>query len=137
MKKTLALAVAAACALSAPAAKKYIFSSWELGDVTPQEILAHADEFDRTGCDGLSLGVRTLLPGADSQHHRHVMEAPRWTDAELDALAPTFIELAKHPSMRHSFLGVNTAPRKARLAWDGDAAWRLSAEKTTKEIWVL
>ena len=128
MKKTLALAVAAACALSAPAAKKYIFSSWELGDVTPQEILAHADEFDRTGCDGLSLGVRTLLPGADAQHHRHVMEAPRWTDAELDALAPTFIELAKHPSMRHSFLGVNTAPRKERLAWDDDAAWRLYAD---------
>ena len=78
MKRTFAVALAVMCAMGASAAKKYIFSSWELGDVTPQEILAHADEFDRAGCDGLSLGVRTLLPGANGQHHRHVMEEPRW-----------------------------------------------------------
>ena len=36
MRQFVAFA-AAVCALSAFAAKKYIFSSWELGDVTPQE----------------------------------------------------------------------------------------------------
>ena len=128
MRRIIAVVAVLVCATGAFAAKKYIFSSWELGDVTPQEILAHADEFDRTGCDGLSLGVRTLLPGADAQHHRHVMEEPRWTDAELNALAPTFQELTKHPSMRHSVFGVNTAPRKARLAWNDDAAWKLYAD---------
>ena len=124
IRATIAAAAAVIAAANADAAKKYIFSSWELGDTTPQEILAHADEFDKTGCDGLSFGMlRTLLPGADGQHHRHLMEEPRWTDEELNAFAPVFSELAKHPSMQHSFFGVNTAPRKARLAWTDDESW--------------
>ena len=85
IRATIAAAAAVIAAANADAAKKYIFSSWELGDTTPQEILAHADEFDKTGCDGLSFGMlRTLLPGADGQHHRHLMEEPRWTDEELE-----------------------------------------------------
>ena len=126
--KTVASILFGLCAVSAFAAKRYIFSSWELGDVTPWEILAHADEFDKTGCDGISFCLRSILPGARVLNTCHVMEEPRWTDAELDSLAPVFTELAKHPSMRHSFFGINTAPRKSRLAWDDDAAWRLYAD---------
>ena len=128
MKAVFAFA-AAVTAASTFGAKKYIFASWEIGDVTPQEILAHADEFDKTGCDGLSFCMlRAILPGASVKNTRHVMEEPRWLDSELDAFAPVFSELAKHPSMRHSFFGVNAAPRKARLAWTDDAAWALYAE---------
>ena len=128
-KTMFALSAAAFGAAGAFAEKKYIFASWELGDATPQEILAHADEFDRTGCDGLSFSMlRAMLPGASVKAQRHLMEEPRWLDSELDAFAPVFSELAKHPSMRHSFFGVNTAPRKARLAWTDDAAWSLYAD---------
>ena len=107
--------------------KKYIFASWELGDVTPQELLANVDAFDRTGCDGVSWQLRAVLPGASPQHPRHVMEKPIWADKELDPLAPIFMELAKHPSMRHSFFGVNMAPKTSRLQWDDDMAWHVLA----------
>ena len=108
--------------------KKYIFASWELGDVTPQEILAHADKFDRTGCDGLAFPLRAVLPGADAQHPRRVTEKPIWTDRELDTLTPVFTELFRHPSMRHSFFFVNTAPRTVRFRWDDNEAWGVFAE---------
>ncbi len=107
--------------------KKYIFASWELGDVTPQEILAHVDAFDRTGCDGVSYQLRAVLPGATPQRPRRIMEKPLWTDEELGSLAPVFLKLAEHPSMRHSFFGVNTAPRNARFRWDDDEAWGVFA----------
>ena len=128
MKATLMILFVATVAANAFAAKLYIFSSWELGDVTPDEILAHVEEFDKTGCDGISFNLRSILPGASVLNTRHVMESPRWTDAELGALAPVFKELAKHPSMRHSFFGINTAPRKARLEWTDDGAWMLYAD---------
>ena len=107
--------------------KKYIFASWELGDVTPQELLANVDAFDRTGCDGVSWQLRAVLPGASPQHPRHVMEKPVWADKELDPFAPIFTELAKHPSMRHSFFGVNMAPKTSRLRWDDDMVWHVLA----------
>ena len=125
------LLVAVALAVSTAQAtetKKFIFSSWELGDVTPQEILEHADEFDKTGCDGLSLGLRSILPGAAFNNQRHVMEEPRWLDSEIDALLPVYKELTKHPSMKHCFASCNTAARKERLAWTNDAAWALFAD---------
>ena len=124
MRSLLVCGIVVASVAEVVAAKKYIFSSWELGDLTPEEILAHADAFDRTGCDGLSFGMlRTLLPGADGRNHRHVIEEPRWTDEELNRFAPVFSELAKHPSMKNSFFLVNAAPRKERLGWTDDVAW--------------
>ena len=124
MKRLIALVAVMLSMAELSAAKKYIFSSWELGDLTPEEILSHADAFDKTGCDGLAFGMlRTLLPGADGQHHRHVIEEPRWTDEELNRFVPVFSEIAKHPSLRNSFFLVNTAPRKERLRWDDDQSW--------------
>ncbi len=121
-------AVLAATAASSAETKKFIYASWEIGDVTPEEILAHADQFDKTACDGLSLGLRAILPGAAFNNSRHVMEEPRWLDSEIDALLPVYQELTKHPSMKHCFASVNTAPRKERLAWTNDAAWALYAD---------
>ena len=38
--------------------RKYIGHGWDLLAVTPEEVLAHADEFDRTGLDGVALMPR-------------------------------------------------------------------------------
>ena len=109
----------------AAAAKKYIFSGWDLGDATPAEILKYANEFDKTACDGVAISLAGAFPGADSFRRRHIAEEPRWTDAELDAFVPTFMEITKHPSLSHSFVSVSAHPRKARFAWNDDAAWGL------------
>ena len=39
----VAMAFAAVLSMRASAAKKYIFAGWDISDVTPAEILAHAD----------------------------------------------------------------------------------------------
>ena len=42
--------------------RKYIGHGWDLLAVTPEEVLAHADEFDRTGLDGVALMPRVTAP---------------------------------------------------------------------------
>ena len=54
IRSLLVCGIVVASVAEVVAAKKYIFSSWELGDLTPEEILAHADAFDRTGCDNMT-----------------------------------------------------------------------------------
>jgi hypothetical protein len=60
--KLLVLGGFAVFAAEAVAAKKYIFSSWELGDLAPEEILAHADAFDRTAGENLDYGDMNKIP---------------------------------------------------------------------------
>ena len=70
MKAGIAVALALAVAASAEAAKKYIFASWELGDTTPWEVLAHADEFDKA--DGWRDGA-ALVRILDGENNLYVL----------------------------------------------------------------
>ena len=78
MKLAITLA-AAVMALQTPAAKKYIFTGWALNDAGPQDILAYADLFDKTACDGV--GVPLDPSGSPTVKGRfRLMEPPRWRD---------------------------------------------------------
>ena len=55
--KIVAALAAAALALQVSAAKKYIFTGWALNDAGPQDILAYADLFDKTACDGVGVNL--------------------------------------------------------------------------------
>lgn len=129
MKIAITLA-AAVMTLQASAAKKYIFAGWDISDATPAEILANADKFDKTGCDGVAIGLGSAFPSArnDIRKSLHVAELPRWREENVDGLMPVFRAFGRHPSLRHSFFRVNTAPRKARLDWTDDGAWDLYAD---------
>jgi len=125
--KTVITIVAAVMALQAPAAKKYIFTGWALNDAGPQDILAYADLFDKTACDGV--GVPLDPSGSPTVMGRiRLMEPPRWCDFDVEPILSVCRQFAKHPSLRHSFFFVNFAPRKERLAWTDDAAWELLAD---------
>jgi len=125
-----ALVAAFAVAANAEAAKKYIFAGWDISDVTPQEILDHADKFDMAGCDGVAVALGGVLPSAkqDMRKSLHVTELPRWRDEDVATLKPVLKEFGRHRGLRHSFFRVNLAPRKARLSWTDDAAWALCAD---------
>ena len=107
--------------------KKYIFTGWDINDATPREILDHAEKFNEAGCDGV--GVKLDPSCSDSVNARlHIAEYPRWSDFDLDPIKSVCSDFRKHPSLRQSFFFVNFAPRKNRLSWTDDAAWRLYAD---------
>jgi hypothetical protein len=114
----------------ASAAKKYIFSGWDLGDVTPQEILDNADKFGKSGCDGVTVSLGSVMPSAGGKVKRalHVAEMPRWRDENIGAMKPVLREFSKYRGLNHSFFRITLAPRKARIQWTDDAAWKLYAD---------
>ena len=122
--------VALAIAFDVSAAKKYIFAGWDVSDVTPQEILDHADKFDAAGCDGVAVALGSAFPSScqDVRKSLHVAELPRWRNENVASLKPVLMGFGRHRGLRHSFFQVTLSPRKARLAWDDDAAWALYAD---------
>lgn len=124
------LMTAVVAAAASGATKKYIFAGWDIGDASPQEILEHADKFDASGCDGVAVGIASAFPsaGQDIRKRLHVAELPRWRDEDVSSLKPVLKEFGNHRGLRHSFLRVNLAPRKVRLAWTDDTAWALFAD---------
>lgn len=120
-------ALALLAAASADAAKKYIFTSWELGDVSPEEVLLMADRFDATACDGVALYPGTSLRGCDSRRPRYAMTDPGIRYDEVAHLEPTLRAIVRHPSLRESMLSVCLAPTN-RLAWTDAEAWRRAGE---------
>lgn len=110
----------------AVAAKKYIFSGWDLGDVTPQEVLLLADEFDKTACDGVAMPIGRVCPGWTGQRSREVLDDPGMKFSEFEFLVPVFRKIVEHPSLRESMILVHLAPTN-RIAWADDARWRTAA----------
>ena len=124
-----------AAAPFAAVSKKYIGHGWDLLGMTPAEVLAHADAFDRTGLDGVSLVINATLADGRKISHTHVMTDPRWPRAELKDQIPVFQRLVQHPSLRASFLSAWLAPQK-RLAWTDDAAWANVATNLGTLAWL-
>jgi len=132
--KSLFCCAASVCVLfssmEASATKKYVFAGWDLGDVTPQEILDNADKFGKSGCDGVTVALGSVMPSAcgDVRRALHVAEMPRWRDEDIGAMKPVLREFARCRGLSHSFFRINLAPRKARIPWTDDAAWALYAD---------
>ena len=102
--------------------RKYIGHGWDLLAVTPEEVLAHADEFDRTGLDGVALMPRVTAPDGRVGPRLVPMDGKVRTRDELKGMIPVFREIVRHRGLRESFLFAMWAPPK-RLAWTDDAAW--------------
>jgi len=121
--KASAIAAAILATASADAAKKYIFTSWDLGDTSPEEVLMMADAFDKTACDGVALYPGTSMRGCDARNPRRVMMDPGIKYEEVAYLEPTLREIVRHPSLRESMLSVCLHPTK-RLDWADEKAWK-------------
>lgn len=119
----------------APIQKKFIAHGWDLLDVTPEEVLAHADAFDRTALDGVTLMVNDTLADGRQISHMRVMNDPPWPRDQLQGKIKTFQEIVKHPSLRESFISSWWAPQK-RLAWTDDAAWANFATNMATVAWL-
>ena len=123
-EKMISLA-AAALALSAANARetKIIAHGWDCQSANPADVLACADEFDKTALDGISLSVRFT----NEEHgvvcsYKTMMTDPAWKWGDVEALAPILRQIVSHRSLRESLLSSFRCP-KPRLDWRDDAAW--------------
>lgn len=132
----LVLAAASATASSfGPVHKKYIAHGWDLLGMTPREVLANADAWDRTGVDGVTLMINEKLAGGRQISHTRIMNDPPWPREQLKAQIAVFREIVKHPSLRESFISSWWAPQR-RLAWNDDAAWANFAANMATVAWL-
>ncbi len=118
-----------------PIQKKLIAHGWDLLAVTPEEVLAHADAFDQTAIDGVTLMIREKLADGRAISHTRVMTDPPWPRELLKGKIETFREIVKHPSLRESFISSWWAPQK-RLDWRDDAAWANFATNMATVAWL-
>ena len=117
--------VAFAFALSAADARetKLIAHGWDCQSANPTDVLASADEFDKTALDGISLSVRFT----NEEHgvvcsYKTMMTDPAWKWGDVEHLVPTLRKIVAHRSLRESLLSSFRCP-KPRLDWRDDAAW--------------
>lgn len=118
-----------------PVSRKFIGHGWDLLAALPEEVLAHADAFDRTALDGVTLMIDARLGDGRRISHASVMTDPPWPREQLKDRIAVFREIVKHPSLRHSFLSSWWAPRR-RLSWNDDAAWSNFAANMGTVAWL-
>lgn len=123
MKKCLLIvALLQAGLLSAVQPKKLIAYGWDILAASPEDILAHADDFDRLPIDGVILSTSGTNALGEAIRHRSVKSDPAWDFDSLSGEVETLRKIVRRSSLRESFLGawISSAPR---LKWTDDAAW--------------
>ena len=107
--------------------KKIILTGWEFSTMTPADFLANAEELDKTPADGVVIYIQRNPEAGRNFDASNIMTEPLWTDDVLADLVEPMKEMAKHPSMRHSFIKSFKAPKDARLDWRDEKAWAIVA----------
>ena len=128
MKNTLVLVLVCACTVVAAASrKKVILHGWDILAASPQDILAHASDFDRLPIDGVVISSNGRNRDGRAIHHRYLMTDPRWDYDVLDGEIDTLRKIVQHPSLRESFLGAWISTTGRRISWTDDEAWDRAA----------
>ena len=128
MKKALLFAAAFSLAVSGAEAskKKVIGCGWGFNNATVDDFLAHAEEFGKTGLDGVLVWLR----GRDKTGRFVGMRAiydQDWTDEAFAPMVPKLRKMTGYNAFKENFLITMRSPR-VRKAWTDDAAWARLAE---------
>ena len=120
------LALALQAFAAGTASKRYIAAGWDLGAMSPEVLVANAEELSRLPIDGICLHLVAKYPDGREISPTNLMNGGA---VPADAYAPQVPALRKFaaiPNMRHSFVGFQMGPKK-RLDWRDDAAWNAVA----------
>ena len=118
---------------------KFIAFAWEFNSDSPEVLLRYADAFDKTPLDGIGINLMAsaVIDGKRVRcSYYNFMHDPAWPKEAFAKQIPHLRELAKHRSMRHSFLSSLTAPYERRIDWMDDAEWARIAESMRTVAWV-
>ena len=102
--------------------QKFIGHGWDLLKATPEAAIAHADEFDRSGLDGITVCLYGKRPDGSKFGLTTIMLDAPWEYRLLEPRLGALRKFKEHPGLKESFLMFWLAPQK-RLAWDDDASW--------------
>ena len=122
--KIATVATAFAVAFSSEARVKFIAHGWDTLAVTPTLVLAHAEQFDKTGIDGITIAlpVRKQTDGSEANYWHAPTDGP-WCHETFADQVPILREIVKHPSLRSSFLVCSFSPMSGRIDWKDDVKW--------------
>ena len=115
-------AAVCAAAWTAEAARECIAFGWEFAGVSPEMLLAQADELDKTPLDGIGVTLTAWTKDRRKVSTRTIMGDPPWPEDVFDRQIPVFRKATAHRSLRACFAKSFCAPR-ARIDWTDDAAW--------------
>ena len=107
--------------------KRVIATGWDLGDVPPSEVLAHASEIAELGIDGVALEIFGKMPDGRDVTSRRVSSKCRWDAGTFTDSMQSLSRFSDTDGLRHSFIGVWFQPWE-RMSWTDDAAWAIFAE---------
>ena len=103
--------------------KKIVLTGWEFAYLTPEDFLANANELDKTPADGVVIYIQKNPAVGRDFTFADIMSEPLWTDEKLLDLVEPFKKMAKHRSMKHSFIKSFRAPKQNRIDWRDEKAW--------------
>ncbi len=127
MKRILVVALACVTVLCAEGAKKKaIGCGWGFNNVTVDDFLANAENFDATGLDGVLVWLRGKDAAGKPVGMRNIYYED-WSCEMFAPMVPKLRKMTEHAAFRDNFLITLRAPRK-RIAWSDDAAWARVAE---------
>ena len=138
------LAVSLTTAFAAPRPVKCILSGFEIGALSPEELLANADALDRLPFDGVTVYVYRDLPDGTRLSREKIMGDAKameilgksnWTRENVAPLVPVLREFVRHRSLKESMLTFRGATTY-HLDWNDDEAWAQAAENLSVLAWL-
>ncbi|MBR2838653.1 MAG: hypothetical protein IKE55_07720 [Kiritimatiellae bacterium] len=109
--------------------KKVVYMGADMSGVTAAEILRHADEFERSGVDGIGF-VATVrnASGEKVGTSAYVLDSTnKWTREMLSGQVPDLKKALKHKGLRESLIWTVAMPHGRRIDWGDDARWECIA----------
>ena len=125
----LAFVVVAAISLFASEekrAKKVIGCGWGFNTAKVEDFLACAEQFDKTGLDGVTVWLRGRDKNGKAVGYRHIYTED-WSYDMFAPMVPKLKAMSKHKAFKENFLMTFRSPRK-RYSWSDDALWKRIAE---------
>lgn len=107
--------------------KKIILCGWEFAYLTPADYLANADELDKTPADGVVIYIQKNPAVGRNFTVAEIMNGTIWKDEQLADLVEPMKQMAKHRSMKHSFLKSFRSPKERRIDWRDEKSWAVVA----------
>ena len=119
---TLLMAMAVLAVGSAEAKKKIIFEGQDFRNVTPADLVAHADQFMKMPCDGVELPMHGTNPDGTVIKYREIAGDLRWEYEAFAGQLPDLRKLAQMPCFAETAPMSFMAPPK-HIDWKDDASW--------------
>ena len=122
------LALLAACVVfcADAAEKKVIGCGWGHNPATPDDFIAHADLYDKTGIDGVLVWLRGLNGEGKPVGMRNILYED-WSCEMFAPMVPKLKAMTAYRAFRENFLITMRSPR-AHLDWRDDVVWARLAE---------